>query len=121
MYAAESWRVETFSRVVRWSQAASIEADRDQRTGDMARDMRCFVVPGAADAWLTALDRYGTLGFAEVAADAIALCERGCPAYAVLAGGTALPVAGFRAWTGCAAALISQGRPAPTGEPLVQA
>src|SRR5439155_19732966 len=121
MYAAESWRVETFSRVVRWSQAASIEADRDQRTGDMARDMRCCVVPGAADAWLTALDRYGTLSFAEVAADAIALCERGFPVYDVLAGGIALREESFREWTSSGAVFMPKGRPPRIGEPLVEA
>src|SRR5215208_6281804 len=37
------------------------------------------VVPSAADAWLTAMARYGRLTLAEVAAPAIELAERGFP------------------------------------------
>jgi gamma-glutamyltranspeptidase/glutathione hydrolase len=120
-YAAETDRVETISGVGRWPRAASIEAVRDRRTGDMARDMRCCVVPGAADAWLTALDRYGTLSFAEVAADAIALCERGFPVYDVLAGGIALREASFGEWPSSGAVFMPGGRRLRVGELLVQA
>jgi gamma-glutamyltranspeptidase/glutathione hydrolase len=87
----------------------------------MARDMRCCVVPAAADAWLTALDRYGTLGFGEVAADAIALCERGFPLYDVLAGGIALRAESFREWTSSGAVFTPGGRRPRIGELLVQA
>ncbi|HEY3109305.1 MAG TPA: gamma-glutamyltransferase, partial [Chloroflexota bacterium] len=120
-YAAETGRVETISGVGPWPRAASIEAVRDRRTGEMARDMRCCVVPAAADAWLTVLERYGTMSFAEVAADAIALCERGFPVYDVLAGGIALREQSFRAWTGSGAVFMPRRRPPRIGELLVQA
>ena len=39
--------------------------------------VRRAVTPAAIDAWLTALARYGTMSFAEVAGDAISLAEDG--------------------------------------------
>src|SRR5688572_2982351 len=62
-HEAATSRTETISGVGRWPRAASIEAVTDPRTGDMARDLRCCVVPAAVDAWITALERYGSLTF----------------------------------------------------------
>src|SRR5262245_29052369 len=84
-YDRDTDEVTTISGLGRWPGAASPEAVRDARSGHMARDMRCCVVPAAVDAWLTALERHGTMRFADVAAGAIALCERGFPVYDVLA------------------------------------
>ncbi len=37
------------------------------------------MVPAAPDAWMTALERYGTMTFEQVVAPAIELAERGFP------------------------------------------
>src|SRR5579884_1168793 len=119
-YQAETERVETISGVGRWPRAASCEKVRDERTGDMARDMRCCVVPAALDAWITALERYGTMTFAEVSADAATLCERGFAVYDVLAAAIRLREAKFRETPSSAAIFMPEGRPLDVGDVVVQ-
>lgn len=120
-HEAATARTETISGVGRWPRAATMDAVTDQRTGDMARDLRCCVVPAAVDAWITALERYGSLTFGAVAADAIALCERGFPVYDVLHGGISLREEKFRQWTSSGNVFLRDGRALAVGEVLVQA
>jgi gamma-glutamyltranspeptidase/glutathione hydrolase len=120
-YDKRADEVTTISGLGRWPRAASPEAVRDPRTGHMARDMRCCVVPAALDAWLTALERYGTMRLADVAADAIDLCERGFPVYDVLAGSIALHGAKLAGRPSSAAVFIPGQRPLGVGDLLVQA
>jgi gamma-glutamyltranspeptidase/glutathione hydrolase len=119
-YQAETGAVETISGVGRWPRAATIERVRDDRTGAIARDLRCCVVPAAVDAWITALERYGSMTFGEVAADAAMLCERGFAVYDVLAAGIALREEKFRRWPSSAAVFMPEGRPLGVGEVVVQ-
>ncbi|HEV8633902.1 MAG TPA: gamma-glutamyltransferase family protein [Chloroflexota bacterium] len=112
--------VVTISGLGRWPRAASPEAVRDPQTGQMARDLRCCVVPAAVDAWLLALERYGTMRLADVAADAIGLCERGFPVYDVLAGSITLHGAKLASRPSSAAVFMPGGRPLGVGDLLVQ-
>ena len=52
--------------------------------GEIPPGVKRTVTPAAADAWLTALERYGTMRFADVAADAIDLAENGFAMFPVL-------------------------------------
>ncbi|EMY34879.1 gamma-glutamyltranspeptidase [Arthrobacter crystallopoietes BAB-32] len=60
-----------------WPAAASIERLTEQGHDHVPGGIEATVVPGAPDAWITALDRYGTLSFAEVAAAAIRYARDG--------------------------------------------
>ena len=119
-YSAETNDVSTISGVGRWPKAASIEAVRDERTGNIARDLRCCVVPAAMDAWLLALDRFGTMSFGEVAADAIAICERGFVLYDLLARAINAKAEKLAGWPGSAAVFTPNGRPLQEGEVVFQ-
>src|SRR3954466_688814 len=61
LHHAASGETQTISGVGRWPKAANGESVRDPATGNMARDLRQCVVPAALDAWLLALDRFGTM------------------------------------------------------------
>ena len=119
-YSAQAGEVNTISGVGRWPKAATVETVRDEQTGHMARDMRCCVVPAAVDAWITALDRYGTMSFGEVAADAIDLCERGFPLYDLLAASIGLGAEKLARHPSTAAVFMPRGRPPRVGEVIVQ-
>ena len=56
------------------------------------------VVPAAPDAWITALRRYGTMSFGEVAAAAIRLARDGFPMYPLMAASLKRHEADHRAW-----------------------
>ena len=64
-------------RLGRWPKAASIEWFEKNCGGEIPAGVRRAVTPAAIDAWLTALARYGTMTFAEVAEDAISLAGDG--------------------------------------------
>jgi gamma-glutamyltranspeptidase/glutathione hydrolase len=119
-YSNDTREVSTISGVGRWPKAASPQAVTDPRTGNMARDLRCCVVPAAADAWLLALDRFGTLGLGEVVADAIDLCAGGFAAYDLLVHSIGLRQEKFSRWPSSAAVFMPRGRPPRVGEVIVQ-
>jgi gamma-glutamyltranspeptidase len=85
LHEAASGDTHTIAGVGRWPKMATIDAVRDEKTGNLARDLRQCVTPAAMDAWLLALDRFGTMGLDEILADPIDLCENGFVMYDLLA------------------------------------
>ena len=79
IYLAKERRVLTISGLGRWPKAASIEWFEKNCNGEIPAGVRRAVTPAAIDAWLTALARYGTMSFVEVAQDAVSLAEDGFP------------------------------------------
>ena len=79
IYLADSDSVVTISGLGRWPRAASIEYFDRNAGGEIPMGILRTVVPAAADAWLTALQKYGTMSFEQVVAPALELAERGHP------------------------------------------
>src|SRR5918911_4296103 len=77
IYRARDKKVFSISGLGWWPKAMSIKVFEERGGGDMPVGVLRSVVPGAADAWLLALRDFGTKPFAEVAAPAIELAERG--------------------------------------------
>src|SRR5688572_2060425 len=65
--------------------ALSVEYLQQQHQGKFPAGILRALTPGAADAWLTALARYGTMRFGDVVAPAIELADQGFPMYRFLA------------------------------------
>ena len=78
------------------------------------------IVPGAPDAWLTALARYGRLTFDEVVQPAIELCEGGFVVYPSLARNLGKEAADWLGWPSTAAIFAAAGGPPQAGEVLYQ-
>jgi gamma-glutamyltranspeptidase / glutathione hydrolase len=64
-----------------WGKDASIDTFEREEGGVIPMGARRSVIPGAPDAWLTALARYGNLSFETVVTPAIELCEEGFQVY----------------------------------------
>lgn len=60
-----------------WPKLASAAWFREHQQGRILANIKRCVVPGAPDAWITALERYGTMSFADVAAAAIRFGREG--------------------------------------------
>ena len=77
LYRARDRRVFSISGLGWWPKAATVELFQARAGGTIPPGVLRTVVPGAADAWLVALRDFGTRTFAELAAPAIELAERG--------------------------------------------
>ena len=124
LYLAEEDRVVTISGLGRWPQAVSIEYMQKHAGGQIPRGMLRCITPSAPDAWLTALERYGTMTFEDVVTPALELARDGYPLSAPAANSLA---ASFKVpdnhddlWESTRAVFMPSGRAPKIGEPLVQ-
>src|SRR3546814_719048 len=85
LYSADHDEIVTISGVGGWPQAARCETFVREHGGSIPIGVLRTVVPAAPDAWITALARYGTMGFADVASFAIEFAERGFLMYPLMA------------------------------------
>ena len=118
VYLAASDSVITISGLGRWPRAASIDYFTTHTGGDLPTGILRSVVPSAPDAWLTALEKYGTMTFEQVVAPALELAERGFPISHVTQaylGRNGPP------WESTRAIFMPSGRPLGAGDLLVQA
>jgi gamma-glutamyltranspeptidase/glutathione hydrolase len=77
VYSAESGEVSTVSGLGRWPQSATLEAVTDRASGGPPAPIERIVTPAAPDAWLTTLERFGTMPFEEIVAPAREICRDG--------------------------------------------
>ena len=124
IYHAASDSVVTISGLGRWPRAASIEYFNEHAGGEIPVGILRSVVPAAADAWLTALERYGTMTFEQVVTPAMELAESGYPISAYIQSGLVTPEeaneATSPAWPTTREILFPNDRPLEVGELLVQ-
>ncbi len=113
----ETWEV---SGVGPYPRASTVAYFRDQHHGQIPHGLARTVVPAGPDAWLTALQRWGTMSFAEVATAATEHAERGFPLSVFSAFQMGTNADKYRRWPTSAALFLRDGRPFRTGEVLVQ-
>jgi gamma-glutamyltranspeptidase/glutathione hydrolase len=121
IYQAERRTVTTISGLGVWPRGATLEFFRDRCGGDMPEGLLRTVVPGAPDAWITALEHFGTLGFAEVAQPAIECARDGFPLGPFVARIIGENEAAYRRWPTSAPIFLPAGRAPRAGERFVQA
>jgi gamma-glutamyltranspeptidase/glutathione hydrolase len=120
LYRADRHEVVTIDGLGWWPKAASVEYFQQQHGGKLPAGILRALTPGAADAWLTALSRYGTMSFTDVAGPAIALADQGFPAYRYLVSAIKAAPDVYRRWPGNAAVFLPGGRPPEIGEMFYQ-
>ena len=74
---AGSDEVFSVAGVGRWSKSATLDSMLARHGGKLPLDGAPAIVPGAPAAWIAALERFGTMSFAQVAAPAIKLAREG--------------------------------------------
>jgi gamma-glutamyltranspeptidase/glutathione hydrolase len=103
-----------------WPRAASVELFHQHHCGHIPRGVLRTVVPAAPCAWITALSRFGTMSFADVAAAAIRFADEGFPMYPLMAESLAAQRDRLAEWPSTAAMYLPGGRPPQPGERFVQ-
>src|SRR5262245_23287834 len=104
-----------------WPKALDIETFIRDHNGTIPVGLQRTVVPAAPDAWILALQRYGTMSFGEVAASAIRYARDGFPVHSVMATFLADKAEDYRRWPQNVAIFHRDGEPLKEGDRLVQA
>jgi gamma-glutamyltranspeptidase/glutathione hydrolase len=120
VYLADEDRVLTISGLGRWPQAASVAYFKERCGGRIPKGVLRCITPGSPDAWITALERYGTMSLAEVMEEPIRLAAEGFPMHPFMADNVRQAVGDFQKWPSSAAILMPGGRVPEAGEIFVQ-
>jgi gamma-glutamyltranspeptidase/glutathione hydrolase len=120
IYLAEKQEVVTIAGLGAWPRALDPELFMREHGGKIPLGVLRTVVPAAPDAWITALRRYGTMGFGDVAAAAIRLARDGFPMYPLMADSLKRHAERHNQWPSSAAVYVPGGRPPEAGEVFYQ-
>jgi gamma-glutamyltranspeptidase / glutathione hydrolase len=104
-----------------WPRAITPTYFNDHHGGEIPHGLARTVVPAAPDAWITALSRFGTMGFGEVAGAAIRFARDGFVMYPLMADLIGTLADEYARWPSSAAIYLPGGRPPRVGERFVQA
>lgn len=115
IYIAETQEMVTISGLGTWPKQASSEYFLQHCNGDIPSGVLRSVVPAAPDAWITALQRYGTMTFGEVAEAAIDLTEHGFPMHRFMATILKEHLKEIQQWPSTASIFLPNGTPPEPG------
>ena len=116
IWMAERGELVSIDGLGHWPAAASCELFQREHGGAIPLGILRTVVPAAPDAFLTALERYGTMTFGEVASFAIRFARDGFIMYPFLASQLALHEARTRTVPSNAAIFMPGGRAPQSGD-----
>ena len=120
IYLAERDEVVAIRGLGGWPRAARLETFLGEHGGTIPLGILRTVVPAAPDAWILALERYGTMSFGDVAAAAIRYAREGFTMHPVMAHYIAKNAETYRRWPQNAAIYLPGRRAAREGELFVQ-
>src|SRR5215510_8889178 len=120
IYSAADDRVFTIPGLGTWPKAIARDHFKKHHAGKIPQGILRTIVPAAPDAWITALERFGTMSFGEVAQSAISYARDGFPVYPLMSEIITEHEAEYRMFPSNVALYLPQGRPPRTGEVFVQ-
>lgn len=120
IYLAEQDRVLTISGLGWWPRRATLEHFLDREAGKIPLGVLRTVVPAAPDAWILALERFGTMRFGDVARSAIRFARDGFTMHPLMAHYIETFQVQYRMWPGNEAIYLPGGAPPTVGELFVQ-
>ena len=121
LYSARDRQVITISGLGTWPKALQRDYFQKKYGGKIPRGILRTVVPAAPDAWITALERWGTMSFGEVARAAIRFARDGFPVYPLMHEIIADHEQEYRDYPSNAAIYLPNGKVPEVGDIFVQA
>jgi gamma-glutamyltranspeptidase/glutathione hydrolase len=112
--------VQTIAGLGYWPAATDPDRFTRDNGGHIPENILRTVVPAAPDAWITALSRFGTMKFGDVAQAAIRFADEGFPVYPLLADMIAVRQAKYARFPSSAAIFLPGGEPPKVGTLFVQ-
>src|SRR6516225_3053047 len=120
IYSAADNRVFTIPGLGTWPKAIERDHFKRDHAGKIPNGVLRTVVPAAPDAWITALDRFGTMSFGEVAQSAIGFARDGFPVYPLMSEIITEHETEYCEFPSNVALYLPNGRPPQPGEVFVQ-
>ena len=120
IYLSASREVVTLSGLGTWPKATSLEVFQKDYGGSIPAGALRTVIPAAPDAWITALEKYGTMRFADVSAAAIRFARDGFPAPSLMCEIITKMQDKYRRWPSNAEIYLPNDQPPKPGELFVQ-
>ncbi len=117
---AATGQVVTISGLGCWPKATSLETFHRDHGGRIPPGILRTLVPAAPDAWITALERWGTMTFADVAAAAVRFARDGFAMPVLMSRIITKAVDNYRRWPDNAEIYLPGGRPPQPGDLFVQ-
>jgi gamma-glutamyltranspeptidase / glutathione hydrolase len=120
IYSAAHDRIVTIPGLGTWPKALDRNYFKKHHGGKIPQGIMRTVVPAAPDAWITALERFGTMSFGEVAQSAIGYARDGFPVYPLMNEIITEHEAEYRLFPSNVELYLPKGRPPQVGEVFVQ-
>lgn len=121
LYHAESRKVFTVSGLGVWPKLVTPDFFMTKHGGKIPRGLLRTVVPAAPDAWIQALQRWGTMSFGEVATASVRFAKEGFAAHPLLCETITTHRKAYEEWPSNRAIYLPNGRPPQVGELFMQA
>ena len=120
LYHAESRKVFTVSGLGPWPKLVTPDYFMKRHGGKIPRGLLRTVVPAAPDAWIQALQRWGSMSFGDVAAASVRFAKEGFAAHPLLCETITTHRREYEEWPSNRAIYLPNGRPPRVGEIFVQ-
>jgi gamma-glutamyltranspeptidase/glutathione hydrolase len=120
VFRAEDRKLVSIDGLGVWPKAITPDYFMSKHGGKIPQGILRSIVPAAPDAWLTALEHYGTMSFGEVAAAAIRFARDGFPMYPLMNEFIAEKIDSYRRWPSSAAVFLPNGEPPEVGALFIQ-
>jgi gamma-glutamyltranspeptidase/glutathione hydrolase len=121
IYTANNRRVHCIDGLGVWPRAVTPDYFMKKHGGKIPPGVERCVVPAAPDAWITALEHFGTMSFGEVAAAAIRFAREGFPMYPLMSQFIKDNPEAYGRWPSTKKVFMPRGRAPEPGEIFVQA
>lgn len=112
--------VTSISGLGRWPRAADLKFLEQRHNGHVPDGVLRTIVPGAPDAYITALERFGTMTFGEVAAGAIQIARDGFIMHTLMSQTISENLQSYERWPSSRSIYLPKGRAPVVGENFVQ-
>jgi len=121
VYLAKKKEIHCIDGLGVWPKAITPDFFQKFHGGKIPPNELRSVVPAAPDSWITALERFGTMSFGEVASAAIRFASEGFPMYPLMAEFITHNQASYERYPASKKIFLPKGKPPVPGELFVQA
>ena len=120
IYTAKDRKVSCIDGLGVWPKAITPDYFATRHGGKIPPGVERCVVPAAPDAWLTALSKFGTMSFSDVASSAIRFASEGFPMHGLMSEFITDNISSYQRWPSSRKVFLPKGRPPAEGEVFVQ-